>query len=52
MVDFNISWHETPEKTIRSHIPNGPKLLTKPGMNNFSGDHMSSYQKMLEDIEL
>lgn len=52
MAAFNISWHEAPQKSIRSFIPGGPKLLTKPGMENFTGDHSSSYQVMLEKLGL
>lgn len=52
MAAFNISWHESPQKTIRSFIPNGPKLLTKPGMDNFAGDHSGLYHDMLADLGL
>ncbi len=39
---FNISWHEKPIKSIHSYIePKG--CLTKPGMDNFTGDHSSYY---------
>jgi hypothetical protein len=39
---FNISWHEKPVKTIQSYIkPTG--YLTKPGMDNFEGDHSAFY---------
>ncbi len=40
---FNISWHEKPVKTIQSYVdPKG--CLTKPGMDNFDGDHSALYQ--------
>lgn len=51
---FNISWHENPSKTIHSYIePRG--CLTKPGMDNFTGDHSEFYQgfpelKLLQSI--
>lgn len=39
---FNISWHENPIRTIHSYIePKG--CLTKPGMDNFEGDHSVFY---------
>ena len=40
---FNLRWHEEPARRIESHIPPGPKLLTKPGMPNHDGDHSSEY---------
>jgi hypothetical protein len=40
---FNISWHERPEQRIDSYIePKG--CLTKPGMENHSGDHSEFYE--------
>lgn len=40
---FNIGWHERPERRIDSYIdPKG--CLTKPGMDNHSGDHSQSYE--------
>ena len=39
---FNISWHETPARTIYSYVsPKG--CLTKPGMTNHAGDHSEFY---------
>lgn len=39
---FNITWHENPFKSINSYIE--PKsCLTKPGMENFDGDHSAHY---------
>ncbi len=39
---FNITWHESPIKSINSYIdPKG--YLTKPGMENFEGDHSADY---------
>ncbi len=39
---FNIGWHEQPERRIDSYIkPKG--CLTKPGMDNHSGDHREWY---------
>lgn len=39
---FNISWHERPKKRIDSYIePKG--CLTKPGMDNFEGNHEQEY---------
>jgi hypothetical protein len=40
---FNIGWHEFPRKRITSFVaPRG--LLTKPGMDNHSGNHGGEYQ--------
>lgn len=40
---FNISWHEKPERTIKSYIePKG--TLTKPGMDNHVGSHAEWYE--------
>ena len=39
---FNISWHESPARSIYSYInPRG--WLTKPGMSNNEGDHSEFY---------
>lgn len=46
---FNISWHERPEKRIDSYIePKG--CLTKPGMENHSGDHSAAYQGFIGSL--
>lgn len=40
---FNISWHERPTRSIYSYVsPRG--FLTKPGMQNHSGDHSEWYE--------
>jgi hypothetical protein len=40
---FNISWHESPARSIYSYIePKG--CLTKPDMPNHSGDHSGFYR--------
>lgn len=42
MAAFNISWHETPVRRIDSYVaPKG--CLTKPGMDNHSGNHADAY---------
>jgi hypothetical protein len=39
---FNLGWSETPERQIDSYVsPKG--TLTKPGMENFDGDHSAFY---------
>ncbi len=39
---FNINWHERPKRDIRSYIePKG--ILTRPGMDNHTGDHSEYY---------
>jgi hypothetical protein len=46
---FNISWHERPEKRIDSYIePKG--CLTKPGMENHTGDHSAAYQGFIDSL--
>jgi hypothetical protein len=40
---FNIGWHEHPKRRVASFVtPRG--LLTKPGMDNHEGVHVSEYQ--------
>ncbi len=39
---FNIQWREQPERSIYSWVePKG--CLTKPGMDNWAGDHSAEY---------
>ena len=39
---FNLTWHETPRRRIDSYVtPKG--CLTKPGMDNHTGDHSAHY---------
>ena len=46
---FNIRWCEQPEKEIHSYIePKG--ILTKPGMDNFDGDHSAEYADFLASL--
>lgn len=46
---FNVSWHERPLKRIRSHVP--PRgLLTRPGMENFGGNHVFAYNALLQSL--
>ncbi len=47
---FNISWHEQPKKIIKSYIANG--ILTKPGMDNFSGSHEDEYIALFDGPEV
>lgn len=43
---FNIQWHEVPARKIQSYVaPKG--TLTKPGMDNFDGDHSEFYSALL-----
>jgi len=49
---FNISWHERPKKTIKSHISGSKGILTKPGMDNFNGEHLNEYCEMLMEFKL
>jgi hypothetical protein len=47
---FNIRWSPIPEKKIQSYIP--PKgYLTKPGMDNHGGNHESSYNAYLTELQ-
>jgi len=46
---FNIGWHENPERRIDSYVaPKG--CLTKPEMENHSGNHSEKYRNLLEAI--
>lgn len=47
---FNLNWRENPEKWIRSYIGSRGKYLTKPDMDNWSGDHSSHYSWMDEKL--
>lgn len=49
---FNISWHERPKKMIKSHISGSKGILTKPGMDNFNGEHLNEYREMLMELKL
>ena len=43
---FNITWHENPNRKIKSYIsPKG--TLTAPDMDNFSGKHEHLYANWL-----
>lgn len=47
---FNLSWHERPERRIDSYVePKG--CLTKPGMDNQSGNHAEWYDGLLASLE-
>lgn len=44
---FNINWHEQPQRRLDSYAtPKG--CLTKPGMDNYEGDHSHLYEGLLE----
>lgn len=48
---FNISWHETPVKSINSYVmPKG--TLTKPSMSNNNSNHSSEYQGLVTAFNL
>ena len=40
---FNLTWAETPKKTISSYISGSKGYLTKPGMDGSEGDHRAEY---------
>jgi hypothetical protein len=40
---FNINWRETPKRTIKSWIDLNGSFLTKPGMENYQGNHRGYY---------
>ena len=44
---FNIGWRENPVKRIDSSCPPRRGTLTKPGMDNHTGNHSHLYEKML-----
>jgi len=47
---FNIGWHQCPERRIISQIP--PRCcLTRDGMENHTGSHLSDYDDMLSWYE-
>ncbi|QYK02248.1 peptidase M15 [Shewanella psychrotolerans] len=49
---FNLSWHEVPKKEIYSFITGSKGYLTKPGADNFDGEHSEYYEEMLREIGL
>lgn len=47
---FNINWHEAPVRQIDSYAqPKG--CLTRPGMDNHSGDHQAEYAGLLAFLD-
>ena len=50
MAAFNLQWREEPERRISSFIPPRRGLLTRSGMDNWSGRHDPAYATMLQDI--
>ncbi len=50
LLAFNIGWHKTPKKTIHGYTPHR-KCLTKPGMENHSGNHKEHYTDWLAECE-
>lgn len=47
---FNITWHERPERSIKSYVaPVG--VLTKPGMANHEGSHAEWYKDLLATLK-
>jgi hypothetical protein len=49
---FNISWNETPKRTIYSFISPNRGYLTKPGDPNHGGNDKTEYAKMLETLKM
>jgi hypothetical protein len=47
---FNLQWREEPVRRISSFIPPRRGVLTKPGMDNWSGRHGEAYGAMLDEI--
>ncbi len=47
---FNLTWSESPNKVIKSHITGSSGVLTKPTMANFKGSHADEYAKLLEEL--
>lgn len=49
LLAFNIRWREAPERVIKSYVaPKG--TLTRPGMDNHSGDHASLYRGLMKAL--
>ncbi|ODT50817.1 hypothetical protein [Devosia sp. 63-57] len=47
---FNLTWREDPVRRIYSFIPPRRGLLTRPGMDNWSGKHETAYARMLNAL--
>lgn len=47
---FNLQWREDPVRRIYSFIPPRRGLLTRPGMDNWSGKHETAYARMLNAL--
>ncbi|MFD1254005.1 hypothetical protein DEVEQU_02632 [Devosia equisanguinis] len=47
---FNLQWREDPVRRIYSFIPPRRGLLTRPGMDNWSGKHEAAYAGMLNAL--
>nr|WP_228041124.1 hypothetical protein [Nodosilinea sp. LEGE 07088] len=43
---FNLNWHERPQRIIKSWIELNGGYLTKPGMENHSGNHRDEYRDL------
>ena len=50
MAAFNLQWREEPERRISSFIPPRRGLLTRSGMDNWSGRHDPAYAAMLTEL--
>lgn len=47
---FNLQWREEPVRRIYSYIQPRRGLLTKPGMQNWAGQHEEAYAAMLAEL--
>ncbi|WP_172380312.1 peptidase M15 [Vibrio sp. Vb339] len=48
---FNITWRESePRKVIRSYIPEGKGVLTKPSYDNHHGSHHQEYAAFIHSL--
>jgi hypothetical protein len=47
---FNLSWHERHRRQIYSYVPPRAGWLTKPGMENWPGDHSTHYAEWLRGL--
>ena len=47
---FNLTWRESPVRSIYSYIPPRRGQLTRPGMANWSGNHAQAYADLLASL--
>ncbi|MEP7223222.1 MAG: hypothetical protein ABI673_11225 [Novosphingobium sp.] len=45
---FNLGWHESPVRSVYSHIPGSQGYLTRPGFDNYVGLHEAEWAGLFD----